>query len=1259
MERHILVVIETILRAEEALQGLSQLKALLQVIAEVLRAAGIEQGAQNIAEAMMRVGEAGRAVDTLISSLADIAAFAPQAAAGMAQTATATREAAAAAKEQEEAARQAEAEAQAAAEAAVRRAEETRRAFISAARGAADFFGWLSQLGGRLHITSSLLDLLRQGLSTVGGFFISVGRSIFDLINPLNWVIFTFNQLIRSVRILTALLLFQFFRKMESVIAEFANAIIGANIQTESFRVRMRALVGEADRAEAYFTIVREASIATGFALGDLAQATFRFASVAGHNMEVFRELVARTVQLAFFDPVQGIAGAGLAIMEAMTGQFRSLVRRFEIGTLEMATQMKEAGFTNLEILRAMMEAGGVGARIVEEAMESLAGMAIYLQGVLRELARRFGEPIFDFFKSEIRTVRDWVRDHRFELEAWARALGMFFAKIFEDILGLFYDLMGAIRPQDWVEWGLNLMHSFASGILSGAEFVLNTVITIASLIADFLMALSPPEKGPLSRIFEGGAGLIREWIRGMESEDLSAIERIASYAMAALSLLQARGALAEEAMYAAGQRVYEVLTLAVRQLRELGAVSEDLIAGLRNWFGDLFGDVNEYLQIYERILDIQVEIEAREAAVTAAEDLIEAQQIIVDQERKIVEQAQEQVDLAKEALDLFRLRTKGIPARFLAQRERELEMMVYTAEAEVKAREERLEAAEEELDERKKNLELAREFLDQAKEQQKIFADQLKSLEAQMSMMQRIWAWQEKGLKEEKEREEEYGEGAEERSKREEELKKKAEEFYKLITTRLEDLRGRYDALFAVARGFLMYEAPEGAGLLGTIARVEEGLGRKLTPAELEAVEKGWLLRDSLSATRSELDRLLTPVLEFAKGLLGISEAEEKRVTFAAKPWEKFGEGQKTAREKGEEFRESLDRLWKETLVPLLEGLWSFIQGLAGIGTKEEATIPRLWELGEVWRSIGTNLFTLTEFLVGLLATPTGMTVAGWGLTFGIFLEVILKLLGPLFKVGAFLALLVAGMAAGQPIAIALGKVIGALALIMSAFLAGTLIAFLPVAIGTFIRFLIETRFNLGETLKLWIDFWGRFLETAVEWAGKFLAWLGFHSFFTDLLSAFESGFARLLTWLGDLLPDFWGLGQDLIRNIISGADSLLGVDFQGLVQRIADLWPFSLAKKGPFRVPIRWEYFTEGLQEQLQAAERALTSFAQAEVAPAISGALAPPLLGAARGLVEIHIHNDWDASITAKDRQELSREMYITAYKALDRAFEEARG
>lgn len=1164
-ERRILVIIETILRAEAALTGLAKLEAAVGRLGEVLQAAGIDIASEDIARTMYGIGAARQALEGATGSFRGMAEAVP----GVTVTVTG-------------------------AEAAVSDASAAYLGFIKVITRASQvlgvvggslqkFGGWLSFVDDKLNLTSRAFGLLTRALRTAGGFFLSVGRSVVRFVNPLTYVSFAVNQITRSFRILTALLLFQFWRNMEDAVMSFVDSLIGANARMETFQMRMAALIGGGDRAESYFNIVRDAAIGAGASLTDLMEATFRFASVSGKNMQVFQELVNRVVTLAFWDPKQGLAGAGVAVMEALTGQFRSLVRRFEIGTLQMARSMREQGFTNIEVLRAMMDSMGLGIEFLEAGANTWQRLVASIRLSWEELAKALGRPVFLLLEEQLIKLRARIQENWAEIQAFAGAVGTVLAGAFRRVIDFASGLMDEISPESWYEWGVELMYSLGSGLLRGMEFVLEVVVSTAQIVADFLMAMSPPKKGPLAGIYRGGQQLIREWIRGMEAADLGAITRIASFAMNALSLLQARGVLAADAVTEYGSAMYSILVQAMHQLRNMGQVSESVLASLQDLFGDLFGDVEKYLGIYEKILDIQVEIEAREAAVAAAEELIEAQEKIIDGDRELLDIAREKVELAKGELKAFQERTRGVPRRFLAQRESELEAMVSAAEAEVDAREERLEAAEEEMENRRENLELQREFLAQSREQQKIISDQLRALEAQMNFMEKLFALERKALKDAEAKREvgiDEGEDIEYRKKLQEEINRLTEQFLALMERRLGPLGERFDALLAAARGFLLYD-PEG-GVEATLARVAEMLGRELTPAEEEAIRQGVLLRENLGSINTELTTTLGVIFEYAKGLFGI------------------GEGEEDARKKGETFRLSLETLWKETLRPLVESVLSFVKGILGMGEAEKEANPAMFRLGRLWGKIGENLGKILEFITKILASPLVLTLVSWIGTGIILFGWLGKIASVIGTIIGLVAKLFAGVAVGS---------VGAIAIAIA------LAAAIILVVDTFGIALIRAKGDWKEAVRIWTETW-----------------------------------QELLSRLGETLSKFFGFGQNIISSIVEGIISKWN-RLTDLIQDIADLWPFSLAKEGPFSKPIRWDVLVEGLDDQLLAAEKALTSFASFEVGIPSFGATEQLAMGVAGvGLMQIEIVNHWDASITAKDRRELGEMMRLSAYNAL---------
>ncbi len=76
---------------------------------------------------------------------------------------------------------------------------------------------------------------------------------------------------------------------------------------------------------------------------------------------------------------------------------------------------------------------------------------------------------------------------------------------------------------------GSQMMAALALGILEGATYVVESTAWVAQVVADFLIGLSPPVRGPLKDIDKGGLALINSWINGMYEADLTQIEDLVS----------------------------------------------------------------------------------------------------------------------------------------------------------------------------------------------------------------------------------------------------------------------------------------------------------------------------------------------------------------------------------------------------------------------------------------------------------------------------------------------------------------------------------------------------------------------------------------------------------------------------------------------------------------------------------------------------------------------------------------------------------
>lgn len=103
-------------------------------------------------------------------------------------------------------------------------------------------------------------------------------------------------------------------------------------------------------------------------------------------------------------------------------------------------------------------------------------------------------------------------------------------------------------------EGAYNAFKSFAAGISFAAnKLIFPAVIAITKFIADLLIGLSPPPKGPLSVIDKGGENVMLAWLDGLTGVSLDPVEQVAAQVSEAL------GAIGKATLPAVNKRLAEL----------------------------------------------------------------------------------------------------------------------------------------------------------------------------------------------------------------------------------------------------------------------------------------------------------------------------------------------------------------------------------------------------------------------------------------------------------------------------------------------------------------------------------------------------------------------------------------------------------------------------------------------------------------------------------------------------------------------------
>lgn len=334
---------------------------------------------------------------------------------------------------------------------------------------------------------------------------------------------------------------------------------VGLNSEFENTAAAMQAFTKDSGVTADIMALVRKEADATPFSFRELSSAVGSLIPSAKQAREPLLDLTRTAEILAASHPEQGLSGAAFALREAVSGDFTSIVDRFDLPR-QYINDLKQQGVPNLEIVRRAMQSMGYDIDLVGNLSQTLSGRWSTFQDSIDGIRRRLSEPLFDLAKSGLIAAQDFLEKNQARIGEWADAAGQAIAATASafgtgigNILqaleplgqGLLHafdalkqgDVAGALDAvwtgittvfghvveaasgfaQSMFGAGFTMIQSLASGIYEGASRLITEAVTfVADIIASFLVGNSPPPKGPLSRIDEGGYNVMEAFAGGV-----------------------------------------------------------------------------------------------------------------------------------------------------------------------------------------------------------------------------------------------------------------------------------------------------------------------------------------------------------------------------------------------------------------------------------------------------------------------------------------------------------------------------------------------------------------------------------------------------------------------------------------------------------------------------------------------------------------------------------------------------------------------
>lgn len=206
-------------------------------------------------------------------------------------------------------------------------------------------------------------------------------------------------------------------------IGGLASSLFSGNVAFENTRAQLMAFTKDGALAEQILADIRTEAAKTPFAFQELANATAGLipsAKMAGVSL---MDLVRDAEVLAASNPAEGLEGAAFALREAVSGDFTSVIERFNLPR-SYINKLKEEGVPALEIVRRAMGEMGYDMDLVSNLSMTASGRWSTFMDTLSNIKTTVMQGIFTALSDELANLQGWLDKNQDKISGFAELIG-------------------------------------------------------------------------------------------------------------------------------------------------------------------------------------------------------------------------------------------------------------------------------------------------------------------------------------------------------------------------------------------------------------------------------------------------------------------------------------------------------------------------------------------------------------------------------------------------------------------------------------------------------------------------------------------------------------------------------------------------------------------------------------------------------------------------------------------------------------------
>jgi len=429
-------------------------------------------------------------------------------------------------------------------------------------------------------------------------------------------------------------------------------ALFGLNSSAEMVQAQFMAFTKDAGKTAEIMALVRAEADKTPFSFQAMAAATAGLMPAAKQANIPLMELLKTAEILAASNPAQGLEGAAFALREAVSGDFTSIIERFNLPRTYI-NQLKAEGVPALEAVQKAMLSMGYDADLVSNMALTGAGRWSTFNDMLDGLKMKLSKPLFDVLGRGLAVVQGWFDRNKGTIDQWAATAG--------DALARFAQRAGAYLMANgptFAAWAAKVaavvavviqnVGMLAGYFASGLGAVLTVVTEVGQAIYDALSWINPfatHSPSLVSQVEDGVAVIMQAYSR---------LPGIGGPLGAAAGAVRAFAAAASDGLadYEAAQDQATAKTLAI-----FGADVPAAYITAKAAIGEL----------QQSLVPLQAAITAQEGVVASWEQAVKSSQATLDAEKQKLSGLEKQLGTLQQAYDDAKKRVDAFASTPLA----------------------------------------------------------------------------------------------------------------------------------------------------------------------------------------------------------------------------------------------------------------------------------------------------------------------------------------------------------------------------------------------------------------------------------------------------------------------------------------------------------------------------------------------------------------------------------------------------------------